>query len=94
MRFAGRSTVHNSIVKTARSTLVVIVALSALSAVQSVTSRKKQILVMGEKKGYRHEAVSHAMATIERLGNETGLWDATLRTDTEPLTKKKARIQR
>lgn len=29
------------------------------------------------------------MATIERLGRETGLWDTTLRTDTEALTKKK-----
>ena len=29
------------------------------------------------------------MATIERLGRETGLWDTTLRTDTEVLTKKK-----
>lgn len=29
------------------------------------------------------------MATIERLGKQTGLWDATLRTDSEALTKKK-----
>ena len=29
------------------------------------------------------------MATIERLGIETGLWETTLRTDAEPLTKKK-----
>jgi len=29
------------------------------------------------------------MATIERLGRETGLWSTTLRTDTEALTKKK-----
>jgi type 1 glutamine amidotransferase len=50
---------------------------------------KKHLLVIGEEKGYRHEAVSHAMATIERLGTETGLWDSTLRTDTEVLTKKK-----
>ena len=50
---------------------------------------KKHLLVIGEEKGYRHEAVSHAMATIERLGKETGLWDTTLRTDTEVLTKKK-----
>jgi len=49
----------------------------------------KKLLVIGEEKGYRHEAVSHAMATIERLGRTTGLWDATLRTDTEALTKKK-----
>ena len=50
---------------------------------------KKHLLVIGEEKGYRHEAVSHAMATIERLGNETGLWTTTIRTDTEVLTKKK-----
>jgi type 1 glutamine amidotransferase len=50
---------------------------------------KKHLLVLGEEKGYRHESVSHAMATIERLGQQTGLWDTTIRTDTEVLTKKK-----
>jgi len=49
----------------------------------------KQLLIVGEEKGYRHEAVSHAVATIERLGRETGLWTTTIRTDTEVLTKKK-----
>ena len=29
------------------------------------------------------------MATIEQLGRESGLWETTIRTDTEPLTKKK-----
>jgi uncharacterized protein len=62
-------------------------ALCNLAAAQSPP--KKHLLVIGEEKGYRHEAVSHAMATIERLGKETGLWDTTLRTDTEVLTKKK-----
>src|SRR5262245_55991479 len=55
---------------------------------QSPASRKK-LLVIGEEKGYRHEAVSHAMATIDKLGRETGLWETHIRTDTEPLTKKK-----
>jgi uncharacterized protein len=50
---------------------------------------KKKLLVIGEEKGYRHEAVSHAMTTIERLGKESGLWDTFIRTDTEPLTKQK-----
>ena len=50
---------------------------------------KKHLLAIGEEKGYRHEAVSHALATIERLGRESGLWDTTIRTDTEVLTKKK-----
>ena len=49
----------------------------------------KQLLFLGEEKGYRHEAVSHAAATIERLGRESGLWTTTIRTDTEVLTKKK-----
>ncbi len=49
----------------------------------------KRLLVLGEEKGYRHEAVSHAMATIERLGRESGLWVTTIRTDTEVLTKQK-----
>ena len=58
------------------------------SPAQSATPRK-QLLVIGEEKGYRHQAVSHALTTIERLGTETGLWDTTIRTDTEALTKKK-----
>src|SRR5262245_9502419 len=46
---------------------------------------RKRLLVIGEEKGYRHEAVTHAMVTIARLGTETGLWDTVIRTDTEAL---------
>jgi uncharacterized protein len=56
---------------------------------QTSAHKRKQLLAIGEEKGYRHEAVSHALATIERLGKESGLWDTFIRTDTEPLTKKK-----
>lgn len=49
---------------------------------------KKKLLAIGEEKGYRHESVSHALATIERLGRESGLWDTSIRTDNESLTKK------
>jgi len=63
--------------------------LSTLCLAQSAGPQGKHLLVIGEEKGYRHESVSHAMSTIERLGRETGLWDITLRTDTEALTKKK-----
>jgi type 1 glutamine amidotransferase len=70
--------------------LVFSIALCNFCRAQSPPSiPKKHLLVIGEEKGYRHEAVSHAMATIERLGRETGLWDTTLRTDTEALTKEK-----
>jgi type 1 glutamine amidotransferase len=68
---------------------LLVVAACAFSAAQSAPSAKKHLLVIGEQRGYRHESVSHAMATIERLGNETGLWDTSIFTDTEVLTKKK-----
>src|SRR5215472_1372835 len=64
------------------------VLLSSYSEAQTPSAAKK-LLVLGEEKGYRHEAVSHAMATIERLGRQSGLWTTTIRTDTEVLTKKK-----
>ncbi len=65
-------------------------ALAAASALQAQQpAPRKKLLVIGEEKGYRHEAISHAMATIERLGKASGLWDTTIRTDTEALTKKK-----
>jgi type 1 glutamine amidotransferase len=68
--------------------IYVLIALSGLCLAQAAPA-KKHLLVIGEEKGYRHEAVSHAMATLERMGKETGLWDTTLRTDTEVLTKNK-----
>src|SRR5689334_7628320 len=72
--------------------VLLIVALPCFAAhafAQNAPQPKKRLLIVGEEKGYRHEAVSHAMATIERLGRETGLWTTTIRTDTEALTKKR-----
>jgi uncharacterized protein len=62
---------------------------AALVSAQNASQPKKHLLIIGEEKGYRHDAVSHAMATIERLGRESELWTTTVRTDTEALTKKK-----
>lgn len=51
-------------------------------------AREARILVVGQTNGFEHDSVPDAMATIWRMGHETKLWDATLRTDTENLTKK------
>src|SRR6266481_8958184 len=67
---------------------ILLLTLSSVLAAQPIAA-KKRLLVVGEEKGYRHESVSHAMATIERLGRQSGLWDTVIRTDTECLTKKK-----
>jgi uncharacterized protein len=77
-------------VKMLRMVLLILLAgFSSRVEAQTAPQPKKHLLVLGEEKGYRHEAVSHAMATIERVGRETGLWVTTIRTDTEVLTKKK-----
>jgi type 1 glutamine amidotransferase len=49
----------------------------------------KHVLVISQTKGFEHDSISAAMSTIYDLGKESGLWDTTLRTDTELLTKKK-----
>ena len=69
--------------------IAVLAIFAAIGSAQTPEHPRKKLLVIGEEKGYRHEAVSHAMATIERLGHDTGLWDTFIRTDTEALTKKK-----
>ena len=50
---------------------------------------KKQILILGAAKGYEHDSITDAMATLWRLGRESGMWEANLRTDYEWITKKK-----
>ena len=69
--------------------LVFSFALAGNCHAQKAATPMRHLLVLAEEKGYRHEAVSHAAATIERLGRETGLWTTTIRTDTEALTKQK-----
>jgi len=48
----------------------------------------KHVLVIGQTKGFEHDSVSAAMAAVFNLGQESGLWDTMMRTDTELLTKK------
>ena len=48
----------------------------------------KHILVIGQTKGFEHDSVSPGMAAIYNMGRESDLWEATLRTDTELITKK------
>ncbi|MBV9085310.1 MAG: ThuA domain-containing protein [Acidobacteriaceae bacterium] len=51
-------------------------------------SHVAHVLVVSETKGFEHDSVPDAMANIWKMGHDTGLWEATLRTDTELITKK------
>lgn len=49
---------------------------------------KKKLLAIGDvHTGYQHDSVSHALATIERLGRETGDYITYIRTDSQLITK-------
>ena len=52
------------------------------------TIHLKHVLVIGQTKGWEHDSISACMTAIFDMGQQTGLWDAELRTDTELLTKK------
>ena len=51
---------------------------------------RKRVLALGDTgtRTYQHAAISHALATIERLGRQTGLYDTWIRTDTQLVTKR------
>lgn len=55
---------------------------------------RKQLLVWCDTTGggAYHESVSHAMAAIEKMGRDTGLFDAYLRTDSQLITKQKISV--
>lgn len=50
---------------------------------------RKRVLAIGAVKGWQHDATSHGLATVWKLGQDSGLWDTYIRTDTQLLTKKK-----
>jgi type 1 glutamine amidotransferase len=47
----------------------------------------KHVLVIAQTKGWEHDSIPACMVAIYNMGKQSGLWDATLRTDTELLTK-------
>jgi len=62
---------------------------AALAEAQTAALPKKRLLAIGDvhRRNYQHDSVSHALATIERLGRQSGLYDTFIRTDIQLLTK-------
>jgi type 1 glutamine amidotransferase len=55
---------------------------------QPTAPPKRNLLFIGQAKGYQHEAISTAMVTLYTLGRTSGLWNTQLRTDCTAITKK------
>jgi uncharacterized protein len=59
----------------------------------SQSSPPKRLLAWADVRfGYQHDVISHALATIERLGYESGAFQTYIRTDSQPITKKPIRF--
>jgi len=73
--------------KMLRFTGIMLICLTLIGSVSG--AEKKKLLAVGMSKGWQHDSVSAALATVYKLGQESGLWDTYIRTDTELITKKK-----
>jgi len=71
-----------------------LVSLIAPAARSQTVPAKKRVLAIGRSQGFQHDSVSQALGTVWKLGQETGLWDTFIRTDTELITKKKSQGNR
>jgi type 1 glutamine amidotransferase len=73
---------------TLRLSLLIIVMFGGPVSGQSPEKPKRNLLFIGQAKGYQHEAISTAMVTLYNLGRSSGLWNTQLRTDCTAITKK------
>ena len=69
--------------------VIILVLATTLPWALHAQPKKKRLLAVGEVKGWQHDATSHGLATIWKIGQESGLYDTYIRTDTQLITKKK-----
>ena len=68
---------------------VAVAALIVVSARAEQERPRKNLLAWADvRNGYQHEVITHALATIERLGYESRLYDTYIRTDSQLITKR------
>src|SRR5574340_984453 len=76
-----------TLMKTGRLLAILFLAFAVCASPQAQKPRKKRLLAIGASKGFQHDSISYALGTLWKLGNETGLWETFIRTDTQLITK-------
>jgi len=67
---------------------VILAAVLMLAPLHSQPPRRKRVLAWGDTiTAYQHDSISHALATMERLGRESGAFEIYIRTDSQLITK-------
>ena len=72
-----------------RTTVAILLGITLSFSVSAQPPKKKKLLAIGAVKGFQHDSVSHALATVERMGRESGIYDTYIKTDTQLITKQK-----
>jgi hypothetical protein len=72
-----------------RTIATLCLALAMAGTLAAQTPKKKRVLCIGQSKGFQHDTISHGLATIWKLGQDSGLYDTFIRTDCQLITKKK-----
>ena len=74
-----------------RRALIASLLVSAFVGVEAQTPQapqRKRVLALGDTQtGYTHDSIGHALAVIEHLGRQSGLYDTCIRTDSQWITK-------
>jgi type 1 glutamine amidotransferase len=73
---------------TVLKTIFVLSVILAISGSTLAQEKPRRLLVIGQSKGYQHDSISTAMATLYNLGRTSGRWDTVFRTDCTAITKK------
>jgi type 1 glutamine amidotransferase len=62
--------------------------LTVIAALPLAAQPRQRVLAWGDTlTAYQHDSISHALATIERLGRDSGAFDLFIRTDSQWITK-------
>ena len=64
-----------------RYVLLVAVSLGVVNTSSAEEKKKRRLLVIGQSKGYQHDSISTAMATLYNLGKESHELDTFFRTN-------------
>jgi type 1 glutamine amidotransferase len=67
---------------------VLLLAATLLAPLHSQAPRRKRVLAWADTiTAYQHDSIPHALATMERLGRESGSFETYIRTDSQLITK-------
>jgi uncharacterized protein len=78
---------REAVMRLVRYVLVLAVGLGTANAT-FVQAKPRRLLVIGQSKGYEHDSISTAMATLYNLGRRSRQWETFFRTDCAAITKK------